>query len=115
MLLYLSKLASSFDDGQKKIQAALEDGRAMDKFKEMIINQGVALDLAEKLCAKGDFPVSYYMELMKCNDTLVTEITSKDKGKIHVHGILRYEFYLKNCTESQDEKAEMWPKRTDER
>lgn len=48
-LLVVSGHAKSLQEGSERIQSVLEDGSALEKFKQMIINQGVEATFAEKL------------------------------------------------------------------
>ena len=54
-MLVLGNKASSPDEGYQKMFTALRDGSAMEKFKEMIIAQGVDSSTAVKLCGASDF------------------------------------------------------------
>ena len=47
----MGKKADSFDEGYQKIWSVLHDGSAKQKFKEMIIAQGVDESVAEELCS----------------------------------------------------------------
>ncbi|XP_072045126.1 thymidine phosphorylase-like [Amphiura filiformis] len=51
-LLTLTHNALSEDDGVNDIHNSLCDGTALKCFEKMLVTQGVAADLAEKLCAK---------------------------------------------------------------
>lgn len=83
MLLYMSDFAHSFDDGQKKIETVLENGKALQKFNEILVAQGVAPELADKLCKRGDHPLKYYLQLLNCDGTKRTELKAEDSGELH--------------------------------
>lgn len=76
-LLHSTGKASSPEDGSQIINEKLLDGSALQKFREMLVAQGVAADLANKLC---DPNVDISTLLPKANET--KDITATSDGYI---------------------------------
>ena len=49
-LLRLNGQVSNLDEGKKKIEEVLTNGKALGKFQQMVIAQGVNKEIAHKLC-----------------------------------------------------------------
>lgn len=79
-LLYILKKTESVEDGSKLIADALDSGKALGKFREMLEAQGVQPDVAQKLCTPGADPfevlplASQTTELFAKKNGIVTEI-----------------------------------------
>ena len=52
-LLFQSRKVDSTEKGEAALKKTLNNGEAVEKFQEMIINQGVDENKAKALCAKG--------------------------------------------------------------
>ncbi|XP_070541815.1 thymidine phosphorylase-like isoform X2 [Ptychodera flava] len=87
-LLYAAGHATTAEDGISKINEVLKNGRAMNKFKEMMVAQGVEEDVARKLCSKDEGPWSVmrkapYQTEIKCNKTgIVESINALELAKV---------------------------------
>ena len=79
-LLHILKKTESVEDGSKLIADALDSGKALGKFREMLEAQGVQPDVAQKLCTPGADPfevlplASQTTELFAKKNGIVTEI-----------------------------------------
>ncbi|KAG1676398.1 Thymidine phosphorylase [Nymphon striatum] len=51
-LLRLNGKVQSVEDGQKRIKEVINNGQALEKFRQMLTFQGVDADFAQKLCCK---------------------------------------------------------------
>lgn len=58
----------STEKGTKLIKSTLQDGKAINKFKEMLIAQGVAQQLADALCQKDVNPYDHIPLAPKSNE-----------------------------------------------
>merc|ERR1711973_613733 len=54
-VLVSSGLVTSLEEGERRIRDVLDNGKALEKFRQMIVRQGVDKSLADKLCQEyGD-------------------------------------------------------------
>jgi len=55
LVLVSSGLVTSLEEGERRIRDVLDNGKALEKFRQMIVRQGVDKSLADKLCQEyGD-------------------------------------------------------------
>lgn len=78
----------SAEDGKKLIADSLDNGKALEKFCEMLTAQGVKPDLAQELCTPGSDPFSILplasqkMELVSEKSGIVSEIDALAIAKV---------------------------------
>src|SRR5688572_28490388 len=74
-LVFDAKLSASLEEGVAKIAHALEDGSALEKFRQMLKSQGVASNVADVLCSKDK---DVFQILPKASHK--TDVTSLESG-----------------------------------
>lgn len=79
-LLSDAQLTASSTDGERRIAETLTDGSALERFKKMIIAQGVDSTKAEELCRKG---ADIWTVLPKAD--IVSNVVATESGKLGIH------------------------------
>tara|TARA_B100001115_G_C15846386_1_gene426682 strand:+ start:1299 stop:2609 length:1311 start_codon:yes stop_codon:yes gene_type:complete len=88
-LLLLSGIKNNHDDARKAIKNVLNNGKALEKFKEMIICQGVDKELAKKICLEPNLLIE--------NCKFKSKIYSKNSGFISsIDAMVVAQFILEN-------------------
>ena len=68
------------DDIKKKIEKVITNGSALERFKEMLIYQGVGQKLANDICIHELLSINDYLQLLNHRTLKITEIPSKNEG-----------------------------------
>ena len=70
-----AKLSASSEEGEEKIARSLQDGSALEKFRQMLKSQGVASNVADILCSKDKDVFTILPKASKKDD-----VTSLESG-----------------------------------
>ena len=75
----------SVDEITRKIDEVINCGRALEKFREMLIYQGVDKELAGKLCVHEMLSIDDYLKILNRKSNRVTEIGAHYRGIVQIN------------------------------
>ena len=76
-MIYLAGLAKSLKEGIKKAQASIDDGTALEKFRELILNQGGDVNVVDNYDLLPHTDSTFEVKAKKAGFVTKMEITAK--------------------------------------
>ncbi|CAB1346282.1 unnamed protein product [Coregonus sp. 'balchen'] len=94
MLLWMTGLAGSMEEGKKVIARTLQNGSALEKFQNMMIGQGVTSQIAASLCSTY---ADYHSILRRAR--YQSELETQGHGNTHTHTFTQVQIH--KCTHTR--------------